>query len=87
MSVTEYLDACFFKGIYAFKNEHDLTFNKGCRFINVTLSASGIVTKGHLWKLGRIIQTGEFSRRLPWVGGAKRPLGFAATESCYDLLW
>ncbi|KAH9203981.1 hypothetical protein DL95DRAFT_499205 [Leptodontidium sp. 2 PMI_412] len=67
MTVSRYLKAQFFNEFYAPKDELNLTFNKGCRFMDVELKASGIMTKGHLWKLGRVIRTATFSRRLPWV--------------------
>ncbi|CAM6002306.1 unnamed protein product [Sphagnum balticum] len=67
MTVSRYLKAQFFNEFYAPKDKRNLTFNKGCRFIDVELKASGIMTKGHLWKLGRVIRTATFSRRLPWV--------------------
>ena len=43
-----------------------LTFNKGCRLTNVQLTADGIATKGHLWKLGRVLDTSMFGQ-LPWI--------------------
>lgn len=30
---------------------YELTFNKSCRFVDVSLEADGVHTKGHLWKL------------------------------------
>lgn len=30
-----------------------LTFAKNCRFVNVKLTAEGVQTKGHVWKLGK----------------------------------
>jgi Heterokaryon incompatibility protein (HET) len=69
-----YLKKHFFNRFYAPEDEHSLTFNKGCRFIDVKLRASGIMTKGHLWRLGRIIRTAEFPRLLPWVKGPRGSL-------------
>lgn len=36
---------------------HPLTFNKNCRFHKVSLVDDGIKTNGHLWKLGRLIDS------------------------------
>jgi len=49
-----------------------LTFNKGCRLSDVELTADGIASKGHLWKLGRVIDTSRFWWKLPWI---KKPSG------------
>ncbi|KAI0517836.1 hypothetical protein F5B22DRAFT_602674 [Xylaria bambusicola] len=61
----------FFDKISSPGEEKSLTFNKGCRFINVKLTESGILTYGHLWEMNRnrnrVIRTDQFSRRLPWV--------------------
>lgn len=43
------------------------TFNKGCRLTDVELTAEGVSTKGHLWKLSRIIDTSKFYPKLPWI--------------------
>ncbi|KAM5356989.1 hypothetical protein ACJZ2D_016728 [Fusarium nematophilum] len=70
MTVSQYLKAQAFKEFYAPRSERDLTFNKGCRFVEVQLKQSGIKTRGHLWKLGSIIHTARF--RLP-LSGAEKP--------------
>lgn len=44
-----------------------LTFNKGCRLTDVELTANGILTKGHLWKLGRVVDTSTFRPKLPRI--------------------
>jgi hypothetical protein len=44
-----------------------LTFNKGCRLTNVKLTADGILAKGHLWKLSRVIDTSMFNKTLPRI--------------------
>jgi hypothetical protein len=67
MAVSRYLKDQFFDAFIPPGVEYSLTFNKACRFIDVELRASGVMTKGHLWKLGRIIRTAEFSSRLPWI--------------------
>jgi hypothetical protein len=69
-TVSQYLKAQAFKEFCAPRSERDLTFNKRCRFVEVQLKESGIKTRGHLWKLGRIIHTARF--RLP-LSGAEKP--------------
>jgi hypothetical protein len=44
---------------------NELTFIKGCRFLDVKLLKEGIETAGHFWKLGRMI-TRNFSDELPF---------------------
>jgi hypothetical protein len=48
-------------------NTRRLTFNKGCRLTDVRLTESGIVTRGHLWKLGSVINTATFPKKLPQI--------------------
>ncbi|RYO87961.1 hypothetical protein DL764_008792 [Monosporascus ibericus] len=38
-------------------SERGLTFNKGCRFFDTTLTRDGICTHGHLWRLHQIVKT------------------------------
>ncbi|RYP10893.1 hypothetical protein DL764_000329 [Monosporascus ibericus] len=54
---------------------YSLTFNKRCRFVDVTLTEAGILTKGYLWKLGRIVDTAKFEVRLPFIKDPNRKLG------------
>lgn len=63
--VNEYLRTQFFNKFHGPQIDRSLTFNKSCRFINVKLNAHGIMTEGHLWKLGRIIRTVDFPDQLP----------------------
>ncbi|KAI5861864.1 hypothetical protein GGS23DRAFT_575291 [Durotheca rogersii] len=39
-----------------------LTFIKSCRFVEPGMTPEGIRTRGHLWKLGRIIRPGPMTR-------------------------
>ncbi|KAK4108119.1 hypothetical protein N656DRAFT_718884 [Canariomyces notabilis] len=64
-SVHTYLQTHFFNEFHGPRIDHNLTFNKSCRFINVTLDACGIMTEGHLWKLGEIVRTTDFTDRSP----------------------
>ncbi|KAI1640518.1 heterokaryon incompatibility protein-domain-containing protein [Biscogniauxia mediterranea] len=58
----------------------ELTFIKSCRFIDPILTTEGTQTRGHLWKLGKVIRRApmkrEKFRRLP-------PLDILATELSY----
>ncbi|SPJ71744.1 uncharacterized protein FTOL_01472 [Fusarium torulosum] len=66
-TISQYLEDQAFKWFCAPRRKSDLTFNKGCRFVDVQFRPSGIETKGHLWKLGRIIDTARFRLPLPKV--------------------
>ncbi|KAI0965047.1 hypothetical protein F4678DRAFT_454006 [Xylaria arbuscula] len=67
VTTSSFLKTQIFDKISAPTEEKSLTFNKGCRFINVQLTESGILTSGHLWKLGWIIHTNRYRYQLPWV--------------------
>jgi hypothetical protein len=57
-----------FRAFNAPENEsRRLTFYKGCRLIDVELTMGGVATMGHLWKLGRIIDTARFPQQLPRI--------------------
>ena len=71
-SVSAYLRTHFFNEFHGPQIDRSLTFNKSCRFINVKLDARGIITEGHLWKLGKIVRTTNFSDQLPQ---SKKPGG------------
>ncbi|RYP35727.1 hypothetical protein DL766_002380 [Monosporascus sp. MC13-8B] len=60
MTVSGFLKAQSFDGLLSPQGEPSLTFNKGCRFINVELTETGILTSGHLWELGPTIRTAKF---------------------------
>ncbi|KAF4996964.1 hypothetical protein FGRMN_4182 [Fusarium graminum] len=63
--LSEFLEDQAFQAFDAPKHEQRLTFNKRCRFVEVKLKPDGIETKGHLWKLGRIIDPATFRFLLP----------------------
>ncbi|KAF3799145.1 hypothetical protein GCG54_00015329 [Colletotrichum gloeosporioides] len=48
-----------------------LTFNEGCRLTDVSVISKGIATRGHLWRLGPIIDTTKFRRNLPRINEPK----------------
>ncbi|KAI0399743.1 hypothetical protein F4802DRAFT_539394 [Xylaria palmicola] len=74
MSVSECLKTQLFQGFHAPKGKPNLTFNKGCRFVDVRLEDSGVLTKGHLWRLGPTINTATFP-----ISTTQRPRSKVAT--------
>ncbi|KAK2666856.1 hypothetical protein RAB80_017277 [Fusarium oxysporum f. sp. vasinfectum] len=77
-TMSQFLEEQAFKGFCAPRSQRDLTFNKGCRFVGVEITPIGIKTKGHLWKLDRIIDASSF--RLPLPEAKKRPCSVAENE-------
>ncbi|KAL7912606.1 hypothetical protein GGI35DRAFT_440691 [Trichoderma velutinum] len=68
LTTSDFLKRMLFKAFSAPEDETKrLTFNKGCRLTGVKLTADGILTKGHLWKLGRVIDPSRFRKKLPWI--------------------
>jgi hypothetical protein len=67
MTVLKFLSSQTFGGFYAPMGQRSLSFNKGCRLTDVELTRNGILTKGHLWKLGTVIRPQDIRRRLSWV--------------------
>ncbi|KAJ9129701.1 Heterokaryon incompatibility [Pleurostoma richardsiae] len=68
LTTSQSLKKLMFRGFSAPEDDNRrLTFVKGCRFTDVELTAGGIATKGHLWKLGHVIDTAGFCRKLPWI--------------------
>ncbi|EEU35644.1 uncharacterized protein NECHADRAFT_86861 [Fusarium vanettenii 77-13-4] len=63
-SVIDRIHDLFFDGFRAPQGERNLTFNKGCRFVDVKLAADGIKTTGHLWKLDERLKAPRSSPRL-----------------------
>ncbi|KAH0598276.1 hypothetical protein MHUMG1_03573 [Metarhizium humberi] len=60
LTASSFLQKYLFDGFSAPEDEpRYLTFNKGCRLSSVELTADGISAKGHLWKLGRVIDTAD----------------------------
>ena len=55
-SITKYLKTCSLKNFQP-SAPKELTFIKGCRFIDVTLRKEGVQTRGFLWKAGKAIST------------------------------
>ncbi|EFZ04529.2 hypothetical protein MAA_01603 [Metarhizium robertsii ARSEF 23] len=68
LTTSVFLKRLIFRGFSAPEDDNrPLTFNKGCRLTDVELTACGVVVKGHLWKLGRVIDTSTFWPKLPWI--------------------
>ena len=67
MTTSEFLKAYSFNKMLSPEDKRSLAWNKGCRFIEVELTHAGIMTKGHLWRLGQIIHTNGFENQLPSV--------------------
>jgi hypothetical protein len=68
LTPSEFLSRLMFRQFNAPKDDmRRLTFNKGCRLIDVELTVGGIATRGHLWKLGPIIDTARFWGELPRI--------------------
>ncbi|KAL4731203.1 hypothetical protein ACLX1H_000165 [Fusarium chlamydosporum] len=63
-TLIEQMNDLFFDDFTAPQGEKRLTFNKGCRFVNVEFTRTGIKTKGHLWKLGETLRAPRSSPRL-----------------------
>ncbi|CAG7563214.1 unnamed protein product [Fusarium equiseti] len=80
-TLSKFLEKQAFDGFCPPESEHDLTFNKGCRFVDAEITPIGIKTKGHLWKLGRIIDTSRFCLPLPQA--KEKPCSFAEDEQQY----
>ncbi|KAI1826969.1 heterokaryon incompatibility protein-domain-containing protein [Xylaria intraflava] len=68
-NVTDFLNAQAFDQYSPPQSKHCLTYNRGCRFIDVELTAHGVRTPGHLWKLGTYIDTSRFPRTPPYPEG------------------
>jgi hypothetical protein len=66
-TISQYLEDQTFQDFCPPRSTPSHTFNKRCRFVDVVFRPSGIETKGHLWKLGRIINSARFRLPLPKV--------------------
>lgn len=68
LTMSKYLKSSMFRAFNAPEAEsRRLSFNKTSRLNDVRLTVDGIATTGHLWKLGCIIDTARFPRRLPSI--------------------
>ncbi|KAI1773108.1 heterokaryon incompatibility protein-domain-containing protein [Hypoxylon cercidicola] len=62
MHVVDYLKKHFFDELQSPHADKGLTYNKGCRFVDVKLTEKGTCTRGHLWKYDKLIWTTGFRR-------------------------
>lgn len=87
MSVSEFLKVQSFNKFYSPPEQPNLTFNKGCRFVDVELSKVGVGTKGHLWELGLVINgvKSNSQRQLPRVESTRVGLSLPAQERLTQL--
>ncbi|SCO76363.1 uncharacterized protein FRV6_00575 [Fusarium oxysporum] len=60
----EQINNLFFDDFRAPEGARRLTFNKSCRFVDINFTKTGIVTRGHLWKLDVTLQAPRSSPRL-----------------------
>ena len=68
LTMSEFFRQQVFEAFHAPEDDtRRFTFNKGCRLTDVELTAEGISTMGHLWKLDRIIDTSMFGLQLPRI--------------------
>ncbi|KAF5670106.1 hypothetical protein FHETE_4789 [Fusarium heterosporum] len=62
-TIIEKMNSLFFDDFQSPQGEPKLTYNKGCRFVDVKLTKDGIMTRGHLWKLGETLRAPRSSPR------------------------
>lgn len=78
LTASESLERLMFREFNAPEDDvRRLSFNKGCRLVDVKLTVDGIETRGHLWNLGRIIDTTHLPKKSRWIEDDRRhPLTF-----------
>ncbi|KAK8036680.1 hypothetical protein PG993_008663 [Apiospora rasikravindrae] len=62
LPIASFLKQQCFYGLRSPSKSYGLSYNKGCRFVNVKLKKEGIQTKGHLWKVDGLIPPDTFLR-------------------------
>ncbi|KFA66573.1 hypothetical protein S40285_09590, partial [Stachybotrys chlorohalonatus IBT 40285] len=88
LRTSEFLNERLFKAFGAPEDDdRRLTFYKGCRLTNVELTPDGILAKGHLWKLGRVIDTSMFGRKLPWIDNPRGRLSLNERKRLLQLIF
>ncbi|KAH7313993.1 hypothetical protein B0I35DRAFT_394947 [Stachybotrys elegans] len=88
LTASDFLKERLFKAFAAPEDEdRRLTFYKGCRLTNVELTPDGILAKGHLWKLGRVIDTSMFRRKLPWIDNPRGRLSLNQRKRLLQLVF
>jgi hypothetical protein len=88
LTASEFLNKQLFEAFSAPRGDsRKLTFNKGCRFHDVKLTQEGVVTMGHLWRLGRVVDTARFRRKLPWINNPHGRLKLKNRKALLQLLF
>ncbi|KAI0441014.1 heterokaryon incompatibility protein-domain-containing protein [Xylaria telfairii] len=64
-NITNFLNEHAFRQFSPPQSAFGLTYNKCCRFIDTELTGEGVETRGHLWKLGRVIHASELFESHP----------------------
>ncbi|RSL86220.1 hypothetical protein CDV31_016428 [Fusarium ambrosium] len=54
-TVIDFIYKCSLRRYISLRTKGSLTYNRGCRYPNVTFRREGLQTWGHLWKLGPIL--------------------------------
>ncbi|TLS21454.1 uncharacterized protein PpBr36_10413 [Pyricularia pennisetigena] len=86
LTVLEFIKKVMFRKFNAPENgPRPLTYNKGCRLIDVDITQHGVKTRGHLWKLGRVVDTADFPPELPWIEKAKGNLNLHERKALLQL--
>ena len=67
MTVPEYLEEAIFSELDSSVSTYSLTFRKSCRFIAPFFSQLGVHTRGHIWKLQRVVDTNDWPAQGGWV--------------------
>jgi hypothetical protein len=68
LTTSGFISRLMFRSFHAPEDDtRRLTFNKGCLLTDVRLTEGGIVTRGHLWRLGPVISTATFPQKLPRI--------------------
>lgn len=62
LPIARFLKQQCFYGLRSPSASYGLSYNKGCRFVDVRLKQEGIQTKGHLWKVNARIPPDTFLR-------------------------
>ncbi|XXH01562.1 hypothetical protein Hte_007922 [Hypoxylon texense] len=60
LPIVRFLDVQFFDALQSPFSDKALTYNKGCRFVDVKLTKGGIRTRGYLWRCDNLISTRGF---------------------------
>lgn len=85
MTVSNFLKTYCFDEFRPPRKRYSLTFNKGCRFTDAEITETGIRTKGHIWKLGQIIDSTCLNYRFPFIKDRNRKLSLREQQRLVQL--